>query len=131
MADADDSVRVVLDRMLRVLGYGAWAFDPTAPAGARARAGAPFDFAIVDVSPGSGDGPALIDELRRRQPRLPVVRMGGPLEREAARASNPAEIFLLKPFGFREFADAVFRTVAGLSGREGGGGAEYLRNLVS
>lgn len=73
-----------------------------------------FDAVLSDCDMPHMDGLALLDELRRRRPALPVVLMtalGGPINAERARAAGAVD-FLLKPFAVDELLRKLARVVA-------------------
>ncbi len=103
LVEDDDSVRSMIFRMLRGLGYQVHeARTPTAALEA-ARSGSPFDLLITDVVMAEMDGTRLAAELAE----LPVLFVSGYAIELVERQSSARIQFLQKPFTLAALAAAV------------------------
>jgi two-component system, cell cycle sensor histidine kinase and response regulator CckA len=73
---------------------------------------------VTDVVMPSMDGPAMAREIRKLQPRLPVLFMSGYAEEQLRKDIDiEAMHFIPKPFSVQQIADKVAGVLAG--GRKG------------
>jgi PAS domain S-box-containing protein len=107
LVEDDETIRMVMSRMLRKLGYQVLqAMDGAEALRVVAAHDGPLDLLLSDVVMPSLGGVGLARELKRRIPELPVVYMSGyagedlgPSELQA-----PGSRFLQKPVSFRQLA---------------------------
>jgi signal transduction histidine kinase/CheY-like chemotaxis protein len=92
----------LLEEMLGSEGYTVVSAPDPATALRLVRAGQPIELVITDVSMPGMTGPALVEELRRDRPGLPVVFISG-----FANADVGSGQFLQKPFTLASLARAV------------------------
>lgn len=96
IVDDEDAVRDVLARLVEDLGYAAAAVGDGSSALALLEEGGPIDAVFLDLTMPGLSGAALMQEIRRRRPGLPVILCSG---YERGRKSMPAaDGFLAKPF---------------------------------
>lgn len=108
LAEDDVSIREALTMFLSGLGYevlaaanGREALDLYVPA-------QPLDLLVTDVDMPELDGEDLADELRRRQPGLPVLFMTAfSVQRLRGETLPPWAGFIQKPFGCADFLTQV------------------------
>ena len=110
VVDDEEMVREVLCNMIEDLGYRALPAAGGAEALAAADDGHAFDAAIVDLTMPLVNGRAVLDGLRARRPRVPVILTSG-YDRDRA-AVPGADGFLRKPFRF-ETLEQLLRDVVG------------------
>ncbi len=68
---------------------------------------------LSDLSLSGAGGPALLQELKRRRPDLPVVVTGSPMDGESAQAAEAgADAFLAKPFTTERLYATVGRLIS-------------------
>ena len=99
VVDDDESVRESLPDLLKLLGYAATAF-PSAEAFLASGRLADTNCLVLDVAMPGMTGPALQEELARRQQRLPIVfitAQGDEVVRRRVLALGAAA-YLQKPF---------------------------------
>nr|WP_132998683.1 nitrogen regulation protein NR(I) [Luteimonas arsenica] len=122
VVDDDRAVRFVLATALRDAGFEVTAFESAADVlSTLDRGAAPPRLLFTDVRMPGDDGLALLDELKRRLPALPVVVMSAhtDIASTAGAFRGGAQEFLSKPF---DLDDAVALAARALG--EGGGAAE-------
>jgi len=104
VVDDDELIRTTTPMILHFLGHKAVAVDGgRAALGHLARTGVP-DLVMLDLNmPGLG-GEETLRHIRARYPDLPVLLDSGYAELEVERlvASDPATLFITKPFSFEE-----------------------------
>jgi PAS domain S-box-containing protein len=109
LVDDEDLVRVGTAEMLRAMGHTVIDASGGAEALAKLRAGGPFDVVVTDYVMPRMNGAELADELRKRQPGLPVLVItgyaGGELE-----LTLP---YLAKPFRQTDLAAALAALLQG------------------
>lgn len=93
LAEDDDTLRALLEHVLREQGYSVTAVGD-ADAALRVARGAPPDLLVADVVMPGGGGPELAKTLRAEQPALKVLLVSGYTER----SMEAGEPLLQKPF---------------------------------
>jgi two-component system C4-dicarboxylate transport response regulator DctD len=73
----------------------------------------PVSVVLLDLHVGRERGEILLDELRSREPRIPVVVISGSSDVEAGELRLPADAVLGKPFTIEALRDTV-RSLAAL-----------------
>ena len=124
VVDDDRAVRFVLATALRDAGYAVTGFESAADVLATLdRGGARPRLLFTDVRMPGADGLALLDELKRRLPALPVVVMSAHTDvaSTAGAFRGGAQEFLSKPF---DLDDAVALAARALGDAKGAGGAD-------
>jgi len=96
VVDDEDAVRDVLVRLIEDLGYAVISAADGAQALAVIEGATSLDAVVVDLTMPGMSGGVLVQEIRRRRPRLPVIVCSG-YERER-KGMPAAEGFLSKPF---------------------------------
>ena len=72
-----------------------------------------FDLVLSDVVMPAMDGPAMAREIRKLQPRLPILFMSGYAEEQLRRSIALENVdFLPKPFSVQQLAEAVRNAMA-------------------
>jgi CheY-like chemotaxis protein len=116
IVDDNDTVRSLVGRTLIVGGYEILEAD--GPQSSRQLLAVfTVTLAIVDLHLAGADGLALMREIRRAQPRLPLIAMSGTLAGELRDLLTAAELRdnvwpLAKPFTPAELLDMVSRALA-------------------
>jgi two-component system cell cycle sensor histidine kinase/response regulator CckA len=116
LVEDEEAVRSFAGRALTARGYKVY----EAASGPEALdlmngLGEPVDLVISDVVMPGMDGPTLLRELRRRQPKVKIIFVSGYAE-DAFEKHLPADedfSFLPKPFSLKELATAVKATLDG------------------
>lgn len=113
LVEDDDEVATLVAEMARGLGYNVFrAASGEAALGALANA-RPIDVVFSDVMmPGGMNGIELARELRKRRPGLPILLTSGYAARVQAQADAEGIEILAKPYGLRDFAQALERLLA-------------------
>ncbi|MEO1774753.1 MAG: ATP-binding protein [Pseudomonadota bacterium] len=109
LVDDDDAVRLTLQRLLQSLGYAVTAMPDGTAALAFLERGERVSIVISDiVMPGEMEGTALAQEIRVREPDLPVILISGyPSSGRNAKVEEIAETFLPKPVSRAVLSAAV------------------------
>ncbi len=115
IVEDDASIAGLCARMLKTRGLDARVAGTMGEALTALDTGGPFEFAYVDVALPDGDGVGLADEIRRRNPAMPVLLVTG-----YARDLDATYPVLRKPFEVADFRRAVDTC---LRAQRGGGGA--------
>jgi two-component system cell cycle sensor histidine kinase/response regulator CckA len=118
LVEDEDTVRAVAERALVRQGYEVTtAADGEDGLDALARivaAGNDIDLVVSDVVMPSMDGPAMVREIRRVKPDLPVLFMSGYAEEQLRREIDIANMhFLAKPFSVAQIVAAVEQVLRG------------------
>src|SRR5512144_854030 len=113
VVDDDASIRWVLERALKQAGMTPTAFDDADSALAALRRGEP-DVLVTDVRMPGRTGLDLLDEVRTRRPRLPVIVMTAHSDLESAVAAYQGGAFeyLPKPFDIDQAVELVRRAAS-------------------
>lgn len=123
LADDDDAVRRVLQRMLERQG---WRVLAAATAAQALHLGishtGPVDLLVTDVILPDRSGVQLAYDLAEHRAGLPILFVSGHPHEDATRfgVTGPGYHFLQKPIDINEFSDVV-RRLAGGGGRAGTG----------
>ena len=80
----------------------------------KAGLGESFDLIVSDVVMPGKDGPAMVREIRRHMPNVPVLFMSGYAEEQLRREIDLDGVhFLPKPFSVQQISDKVSAVLAG------------------
>jgi two-component system, cell cycle sensor histidine kinase and response regulator CckA len=108
LVEDEDPVRMVAERALTRAGYKVIAASDGEAGLELVEAGGAFDIVVSDVVMPSMDGPAMVREIRKLAPALPVLFMSGYAEEQLRQQINLADVhFLAKPFSVQQLADKV------------------------
>ncbi|MEO5707573.1 MAG: response regulator [Alteraurantiacibacter sp.] len=119
LVEDEDMVRAVAERALARAGYDIVTASDGDEGLDKVRSGERFDLVVTDVVMPSMDGPAMAREIRKLQPRLPVLFMSGYAEEQLRKDIDiEAMHFIPKPFSVQQIADKVAAVLAG--GRKAG-----------
>jgi signal transduction histidine kinase/CheY-like chemotaxis protein len=113
IVDDDAAILEVLEMRLVAMGFDVEAtVDPQVAI--RSAAGGRFDLALVDLRMDAMDGIALMEQLKTRQPRLPVLIMTAPatIENAVEAVQRGAFDYLTKPFVKDELRSKIARALA-------------------
>ncbi|MEM6907109.1 MAG: response regulator [Pseudomonadota bacterium] len=108
LVEDEDMVRAVAERALARAGY-----DVTACAGGEEglsaiEEGGSFDLVVSDVVMPGMDGPAMVREIRKLRPQMPVLFMSGYAEEQLRKDIDiPDMHFIPKPFSVSAISDKV------------------------
>jgi two-component system nitrogen regulation response regulator GlnG len=113
IVDDDASIRWVLERALKQAGMTPTAFEDADSALAALRRGEP-DVLVTDVRMPGKSGLDLLDEVRDRRPRMPVIVMTAHSDLESAVAAYKGGAFeyLPKPFDIDQAVELVRRAAS-------------------
>ena len=107
LVEDDGSVRAMISRMLRSLGYTVHEAPTPTAALALARGGQPFDLLVTDVVMGEMTGTRLAAEL----PELPALFVSGYASELVKREASSRIHFLQKPFSVAALSAALRRAL--------------------
>jgi two-component system nitrogen regulation response regulator GlnG len=110
IVDDDASIRWVLERALRQAGVQSQSFEHADAALAALRQGAP-DVLVTDIRMPGRSGLEMLEEIRAKRPRLPVIVMTAHSDLESAVAAYQGGAFeyLPKPFDIDQAVELVRR----------------------
>lgn len=113
IVDDDRSIRFVLATALREAGFEVTAFESAQAALDALGSRPPPQLIFTDVRMPGGDGLALLDELKRAHPQLPVVVMSAytDIASTAGAFRGGAQEFLSKPFDLDDAVALATRTL--------------------
>lgn len=113
VVDDDAAILEVLDMRLSAMGYDVVATSDPQHAIASLESGR-FDVALIDLRMDPMDGMTLMETLRQRQPRLPVLIMTahGTIETAVEAVQRGAFDYLTKPFVRDELRAKISRALA-------------------
>ena len=113
LVDDDASIRWVLERALKQAGMEATAFEDADAALHALRREAP-DVLVTDIRMPGRSGLDLLDEIRTRRPRLPVIVMTAHSDLDSAVAAYQGGAFeyLPKPFDIDQAIELVRRAAS-------------------
>jgi len=123
LAEDEPAVTTVLVRALREAGYVVIAAESGDAALAAFEAAERVDVVLTDiVMPGNLQGPALVGELRKRDPALPAVFMSGYANEATVHGNGlrPEDIRLMKPVSRSDLLAALRQALA-VAADEGAG----------
>ncbi len=112
LVEDEDSVRMVAERALTRAGYtvitardGEEGLEKVAEAPSGAGG---FDMVVSDVVMPTMDGPAMVREIRKAAPAMPVLFMSGYAEEQLRKEIDIDQVqFLPKPFSVQQLSDKV------------------------
>jgi two-component system cell cycle sensor histidine kinase/response regulator CckA len=108
LVEDEDMVRAVAERALAREGYDIVTACDGEEGLEKVRAGGEFDLIISDVVMPSMDGPAMLREIRKLRPDLPVLFMSGYAEEQLRRDIDIENMhFIPKPFSVQQIARKV------------------------
>jgi two-component system cell cycle sensor histidine kinase/response regulator CckA len=108
LVEDEDMVRAVAERALSRAGYTVTSAADGDEGLELVEAGKEFDLVVSDVVMPGMDGPAMVREIRKRHPRLPVLFMSGYAEEQLRKEIDIADVhFLPKPFTVQQITDKV------------------------
>ncbi|MCC7385198.1 MAG: PAS domain-containing protein [Deltaproteobacteria bacterium] len=116
IVDDDPSVRAVAAAMLKRLGFTPLeAGDGVVARQILEADGRAVGCLLLDLTMPHGGGPAVLEDLRRVRPELPVVLMSGYTELEATSVFGSQDIraFLRKPFTLEDLEESLSVALAG------------------
>jgi len=114
LVEDEDMVRAVAERALTRQGYEVVTASDGDEGLELVRAGGKFDLVVSDVVMPAMDGPAMAREIRKLQPRLPILFMSGYAEEHLRNQIDiEAMHFMAKPFSVQQIADKVASVLAG------------------
>ena len=110
IVDDDASIRWVLERALKQAGMSPIAFEDADSALAALRRGEP-DVLVTDIRMPGSSGLDLLDDVRTRRPKLPVIVMTAHSDLDSAVAAYQGGAFeyLPKPFDIDQAVELVRR----------------------
>ncbi|WP_181443660.1 PAS domain-containing sensor histidine kinase [Porphyrobacter sp. YT40] len=125
LVEDEDMVRIVAERALARAGYTVTACANGEEGLAAIVEGGEFDIVVSDVVMPGMDGPAMVREIRKRLPTMPVLFMSGYAEEQLRRDIDiPDMHFIAKPFSVAAIGDkvgAVLREARSAQGAGAGG----------
>ncbi len=116
LVDDNDDARITVARILEMSGYGVVQAANAKSASALLKDHTP-DLVITDIFMPEGDGFEMLNELRDREPRIPVIAISGGgaqngLDVLAIAGRLGAKRVLYKPFARRQLLDAIAEALA-------------------
>jgi CheY-like chemotaxis protein/anti-sigma regulatory factor (Ser/Thr protein kinase) len=125
VAEDDDRIRMLIERLLGAAGYRVTACCNGREALDALLAGGPFDIVLTDVNMPEMDGEALLQEVKARAPHLPVVVLTARNDPHLITKlfKNDAFRYLAKPFGKDDLLSVVKAALAEVDERGGAAGA--------
>ncbi|MET0587149.1 MAG: ATP-binding protein [Novosphingobium sp.] len=108
LVEDEDPVRMVAERALVRAGYTVTTARDGEEGLEKLEEGGEFDLVVSDVVMPSMDGPAMVREIRKLAPGMPVLFMSGYAEQQLRREIDIADVhFLAKPFSVQQISDKV------------------------
>jgi CheY-like chemotaxis protein len=116
LVDDNDDARVTVARILEMSGHTVVQASNAKEASALLKEQSP-DLVITDIFMPEGDGFEMLNELRGREPKVPVIAMSGGGVRDgldvlAIAGRLGATKVLYKPFARRQLLDAIAEALA-------------------
>lgn len=116
LVDDNDDARVTVARILEMSGHTVVQASNAKEASALLKEQSP-DLVITDIFMPEGDGFEMLNELRGREPKVPVIAMSGGgvqdgLDVLAIAGRLGATKVLYKPFARRQLLDAIAEALA-------------------
>lgn len=116
LVEDEDMVRAVAERALAREGYTIVTASDGEEGLELVRAGGKFDLVVSDVVMPSMDGPAMVREIRKIAPDLPVLFMSGYAEEHLRNEIDIANMhFIAKPFSVQQIAGKVAEVLVSAS----------------
>ena len=108
LVEDEDMVRAVAERALARAGYTVVTASQGEEGLERFAGMEKVDLVVSDVVMPTMDGPAMVREMRKKRPALPVLFMSGYAEEQLRQSINIDDVaFLPKPFSVAQLAEAV------------------------
>jgi two-component system cell cycle sensor histidine kinase/response regulator CckA len=108
LVEDEDAVRAVAERALTRAGYTVTAAADGEEGLELVHKGSEFDLVVSDVVMPVMDGPAMVREIRKLHPAMPVLFMSGYAEEQLRREIDIAQVhFLPKPFSVQQIGEKV------------------------
>ena len=108
LVEDEDMVRAVAERALTRAGYEVTACADGDEGLTAIAEGGEFDLIVSDVVMPGMDGPAMVREIRKSRPDIPVLFMSGYAEEQLRREIDiPDMHFIAKPFSVQQIGDTV------------------------
>ena len=108
LVEDEDMVRAVAERALTRAGYTVTAAADGEEGLEKIAAGEEFDLVVSDVVMPGMDGPAMVREIRKAAPNMPVLFMSGYAEEQLReQIALDGTSFLAKPFTVQDICDKV------------------------
>jgi len=116
LVDDNDDARVTVARILEMAGHSVVQAPNARAASALLKEQAP-DLVITDIFMPEGDGFEMLNELRDREPKIPVIAMSGGgvqqgLDVLSIAGRLGAKNVLYKPFARRQLLEAIAEALA-------------------
>ena len=116
LVDDNDDARVTVARILEMSGHSVVQAPNARAASALLKEQAP-DLVITDIFMPEGDGFEMLNELRDREPKIPVIAMSGGgvqqgLDVLSIAGRLGAKTVLYKPFARRQLLEAIAAALA-------------------
>ena len=116
LVDDNDDARVTVARILEMAGYAVVQAPNAKVASALLKERVP-DLVITDIFMPEGDGFEMLNELREREPKIPVIAISGGGIQQGLDVLSIAERLgakrvLYKPFARRQLLDAIAEALA-------------------
>lgn len=113
LVEDEDPVRMVAERALVRAGYAVTPARDGEEGLDQVQQGGTFDIVVSDVVMPTMDGPAMVREIRKLAPELPVLFMSGYAEEQLRKEIDIADVhFLPKPFSVQQISDKVGAVLA-------------------
>ena len=114
LVEDEETVRNVVARLLKKLGYQVSAAADAEEAISIVDGGATFDLVVTDIVMPGLSGIEMAAVLKERRPNMPFLFISGYTSRELGTTpQTPPEPFLPKPFTMQELAEEVSRVLEG------------------
>jgi CheY-like chemotaxis protein len=116
LVDDNDDARVTVARILEMAGYGVVQAPNAKVASALLKEQVP-DLVITDIFMPEGDGFEMLNEVRQRVPKIPVIAISGGGSQQGLDVLAIAERLgarkvLYKPFARRQLLEAITEALA-------------------
>ena len=113
LVEDEDMVRAVAERALVRQGYEVTTASDGEEGIEKMTSDGPFDLVLSDVVMPGMDGPAMVRELRKSVPDVPVLFMSGYAEEQLRKDIDLDDVhFLAKPFSVQQIGDKVAHVIA-------------------
>ena len=109
-------IRLTLTEALRDEGFEVLEAETGDAALPMLAPGSGIQLLLTDIQlPGSLNGLALVDQVRRDLPDLPVIYMTGRPDQNGSGASSPLDVYVAKPYTLTDICNAVKRLTSARS----------------